>query len=182
MTKRKRPMVLLEAYEKIASHVPRTRLFMVGDGPLKEMVEKQIVEKGLKGRATVASDVSERALDELRHQASIFVLPSASEGISLALLEAMASGTAVIASRNESHAEILQHEKNALLFDLDNSGDLARKMLRVIRSPRLMSRLGKSARGLCETQFSNSSVARLSEDTYDQLLVNRSRKHEMRPG
>jgi colanic acid/amylovoran biosynthesis glycosyltransferase len=166
LDRNKRPLVLIQAFEEVARYVPTATLLMCGEGPLKESVLEEIVKRGLGNRVQLYQSVSPVFLNALRSEAGLFVLPSASEGLSFALLEGMAAGQTVIASRNESHSAVIVDGENGLLFELDNSKDLASKIMAAIADWKLRARLGRSARRLCETRFSNDIVALKLERLY----------------
>lgn len=180
MIERKQPLLLLRAFEIIADQVPAATLVMCGDGPLEDCLRKEVEKKGLQKRVKLLSYASEPTLMDLRSRAGIFVLPSLSEGTSLALLEAMAAGQAVIVSRNESHAAILEHRVNGLFFEVGNAEELAKQILLVMADKELRSRMSKSARHLCETQFSNAIVAKQLEDLYLTALAGSTAELEFR--
>jgi glycosyltransferase involved in cell wall biosynthesis len=179
LTNNKRPLVLVEAFGEVVRRVPEALLLMIGDGPLRESVRKEIIEMGLEERVMLFQNVSPQRVDHLRSQAAIFVLPSASEGLSLALLEAMARGQIIIASRNESHASFLTSE-NGLLFEVDSVQDLARQILLAISDDDLRLRLSSSARHTCETEFSNAVVSPKLESVYREAVQVRARKRAIR--
>jgi glycosyltransferase involved in cell wall biosynthesis len=110
--------------------------------------------------------MSPQSVTALYSQANVFVLPSVSEGLSLALLEAMAAGKAIIASRNESHQAILKHGENSLLFEVDNCEELTMQIVLALTNGRLRYKISESARQLCEKQFSNELVAKELENLY----------------
>jgi glycosyltransferase involved in cell wall biosynthesis len=163
-------MVLIHAFEQVVKRVSTASLVLCGDGPLRKSLEHEIVTKNLKQRVTLLGIVSPDHLNKIRSASVIFVLPSASEGLSLALLEAMAAGQAIIASRNESNAAALEDGKDGLLFELDNWEDLATKILSVIEHKSLRLRLGQNARRHCQEKFSNSIAASQLERLYREAI------------
>jgi glycosyltransferase involved in cell wall biosynthesis len=176
LTTNKRPLILIRAFDEIAREIPTATLLMCGDGPLKQTVEGEIVKRGLEGKVKMFGWVSPRFVNELRSKAGLFVLPSASEGLSVALLEAMAAGQTIIVSQNESHAAVIEDGKNGLLFQLDDSGHLANQIRLAIADKSLRVRLSRSALRLCQTEFSNAVVAKALENVYSgavRLAVHR---------
>jgi glycosyltransferase involved in cell wall biosynthesis len=172
MTNNKRPLLLLQAFEIVSRTYPTATLYMCGDGTQKELLDREIVTRGLTARVKCLSYVSQRTLNQIRTKTALFVLPSASEGLSLALLEAMAAGQTVVASRNASHEAILENGVNALLFEIDDSEELAQLIMLAIRDRALRSRLSRSARSLLEKEFSNIVVAPQLENAYLETLTN----------
>jgi glycosyltransferase involved in cell wall biosynthesis len=78
--------------------------------------------------------------------ADIFVMPSLSEGMSVALLEAMAAGCAVCASDIPANRELIEHETTGLLFESGDEKTLARCLDRLIADGALRNSLGEKAR------------------------------------
>jgi glycosyltransferase involved in cell wall biosynthesis len=171
LTERKRPLLLLQGFQRVLAQVPDAQLIMVGDGPLKDAIVGKIKELGLQLNVTLQSHVSKGHLDRLRAESATFVLPSTSEGLSLALLEAMAAGQAIVASRNESHESVLDHGKTALLFDVDDAQDLASDLTRVLTDKHLRTRISSGARRLCFEAYSNSYAAKQLESLYEQVFA-----------
>jgi glycosyltransferase involved in cell wall biosynthesis len=170
MTQNKRPLVLLKAFDIVAKVIPTATLYLCGKGPQMEAIRREIATRGLAERVKCLSYVNQQTLNRIRAKTTLFVLPSATEGLSLALLEAMAAGQAVIASRNESHATILDNGENALLFEIDDSEELARQIMVAIGDRALRSRISRSAKNLVEKEFSNIVVAERLESIYLRAL------------
>jgi len=170
MTENKRPLLLLRSFEKVSARIADATLTMCGDGPLMEAVQKRILQKQLDGKVRVISHATPRGVIELLSQAEIFVLPSESEGMSFALLEAMASGKTIVASSNESHREVFQDKHGALLFQLDDEQDLAEQIISALTNRHLRSESSHFARELCVREFSNSEVGPRREKIYLEAI------------
>jgi glycosyltransferase involved in cell wall biosynthesis len=82
----------------------------------------------------------------------------------------MSAGKTVVLSRNESHAAVIRDGENGLLFEPDKPQELATQILRAINDDELRSKLSRSARRLCEEQFSNSVVASHLENLYIKAI------------
>ena len=175
MIDRKRPLLLLNAFEKVVMKIQEATLVMVGNGPLLGVVKEEIRRKGLQDRVKLFPHLNwpSHLLEELLFGASVFVLPSLCEGLSYALLEAMACGKVIVASSNESHKEIFQDGNNALLFCLDDEKDLAEKLVLALTSNRLRTRLSRSVRELCISQFSNNEAGPKLEKVYLKAIRGR---------
>ena len=166
MTRNKDPMTLLHAFELIVRSIPSAQLTMCGDGPLMPLVKDEIAKNKLEDKVKALSFVPPESLCEIRSKTPIFVLPSRSEGLSLALLEAMAAGQLIIVSRIPSHISILKDEETALFFDVDDEVGLSRQLQRAISERLLGHKIESAARQLCRNEFSNSVVARKLESIY----------------
>jgi glycosyltransferase involved in cell wall biosynthesis len=176
MTARKRPLLLVRAFARVVAEVPMARLIMVGVGPLKDAVREEVQRRGLIARVKLFPRVTDEFLYQLLGQASVFVLPSVSEGLSLALLEAMAAGKVIVVSANESHREIFRNGCNALMFQPDNEKELVEQLTSALTNDQLGSRLSKSARQLCLREFSNAAIGEKLEMIYLNTILGRSQE------
>jgi L-malate glycosyltransferase len=102
-------------------------------------------------------------------EAQSFILPSRGEGLSNALLEAMAMGLPVIATRVSGTPDVVRNEKDGLLISPESSDALAEAMKRIIFDPALRQQLGQNARRRVEDEFSMEHVARQYSDLYARL-------------
>lgn len=102
-------------------------------------------------------------------EAQSFLLPSRGEGLSNALLEAMAMGLPVIATRVSGTPDVVTNEKDGLLIPLESAEALADAMRRIILDPVLRQKLGQNARRRVEDKFSLEHVARQYSDLYSRL-------------
>jgi len=178
LTERKRPLLLLQGFHQVLAQVPDAELIMVGDGPLRDAVVGKITELGLQRNVRLESRVSKEHLDKLRAKSAIFVLPSTSEGLSIALLEAMAAGQAIVASRNESHESVLDHGETALMFRVDDAQDLASNLTRVITDKNLRATISSGGRRLCIQAYSNSYAAKQLEGLYEKVYADYQAAHQ----
>ncbi len=100
----------------------------------------------------------------------IFVLPSHREGVSLALLEAMAAGLPVIATKVGGLPEVVIHEKTGLLVPAADAEALAQALGRLLEDPSYAKNLGQNARQHVQTYFSIERLGRDINEIYDELV------------
>jgi len=112
--------------------------------------------------------VSGSDLDELRANAALFVLPSELEGLSLALLDAMAAGVCVLASDIPENKEVVANA--GFTFERGNKADLERMLDRLIRAPELRRQAGIRERERIRSEYRWPEIARLIETTYYDVL------------
>jgi glycosyltransferase involved in cell wall biosynthesis len=105
----------------------------------------------------------------------IFVLPSYSEGVSMALLEAMAAGLPVIVSEVGGLPEIVTHGKTGLLVPPRDASALAQSLSQMFDAPEWASSLGEEARRLVQAQFSLERLGRDLNASYDELVERKLR-------
>jgi len=137
---------LIEAFAEVAKVIPEARLILVGDGPLRPAIEKRIRELVLENKVLITGFIPNSQIPKILEKASVFVLPSYGEGLSNALLQAMAAGLPCIVSDIEENREIIQHGVNGLLFPVGDSKALAEALIQVLTDRELASKLGLMAR------------------------------------
>lgn len=136
----------------------RALAVLVGDGSEKAAIEAEAAPAG--GRIRVL--VPREDLAGLYAAADAFFLPSTSEGLSNALLEAMSSGLAPVASRVGGTAETVEDGRTGLLFERDDEAGLAAAIRRVVGEKDLAFELGSRARRkILERYCLDRAVARL---------------------
>ena len=137
---------------------PDSRAALVGDGPERAAVEDVAARSS--GRVTVLP--SREDVGNVYAAADVFVLPSVSEGLSNALLEAMASGLAPLGSRVGGTGETISDGTNGLLFERDDEAGLKAAIRRLDAEAGLAARLGAAARAEVEACYAlDRVVARL---------------------
>ncbi|WP_137285996.1 glycosyltransferase family 4 protein [Halorussus salinisoli] len=100
--------MLLRAFRRVVRHHPDAHLYVAGDGPLREELEGKAVDLGISDRVTFLGYVPDEDLPRAYATADCFVLPTRRlEGFGLATLEALASGTPVVATPVGGTTEIL---------------------------------------------------------------------------
>jgi sugar transferase (PEP-CTERM/EpsH1 system associated) len=126
---------------------------LVGDGPERDALQARIAAAPeLAGRVHFAGDVRNAA--EWLNSFDVFVLPSAFEGISVALLEAMAVGLPCLASDVGGNGEVVVQGETGVLFPADDAGALARLLLDAASDPMRYRTMGQEGRKRVEAKFS----------------------------
>jgi glycosyltransferase involved in cell wall biosynthesis len=158
---------LLEAMTRVLVQQPQTQLLMIGDGPQRPQLSRAAEAMGLSEAVQFLGE--QRDVIGWLDAADGFVFPSLSEGLPLALLEAMAMGKPCVASRIAPHEEIITDWGSGLLVAPRDAGPLAGAMLRVQQQPELARSLGEHARARAR-DFDAASCARRLEALYGELL------------
>ncbi len=159
---------LLEAFAHLRPKHAGVKLVLVGDGPLKSALQSQAAALGILDACTFAPTTA-RVADWLR-SFDIFVLPSLSEALSNALMEAMACGCCVVASRVGGNPELTGENERGLLFNAGDSAQLAAALERLIASPELRAGLAAKAARFIHSGFSLAASARRMGAIYDGLI------------
>jgi glycosyltransferase involved in cell wall biosynthesis len=143
---------LIRAWKMLASRWPTARLWIAGEGPQHRELARQIDELDLQGRVLLAGVFDE--IDELLSAADLFVLPSYEEGMSLALLEAMAAGLPVVAGDIPGNRPLVTDGEQGLLVPPRDAEALAAAIHRMWNEAELAARLGTAARDRASARFS----------------------------
>jgi len=136
--------LLIDAWGEITQRYRRAKLVLVGDGKSRELLEKQARETGVGEAVAFVGKVDDVA--SYLFAADLFVLPSVTEGMSMALLEAMALGLPVVASRVGGTVDVIADRRNGLLFESGDKEGLIRCITSLIASKKLRTELGRAAR------------------------------------
>ncbi len=128
------------------------RLLIIGDGPLRESLQRQAEEWGVSQRSLFLGFRADAAAF-IRH-ADVVIMPSIHEGLPYTLLEAAAAGTPVAVSRVGGLAEVLVDGETALLFPAGSVPDIVACLVRLYADPQLRLRISAAARDTVTTRFS----------------------------
>lgn len=134
---------LIEAFSRLVKTYPGVCLFIAGEGPLRKILEQEIARKRL-DRSVRLLGLRED-IPELMAASDIFVLPSLWEGSPNVILEAMASGLAIVATKVAGVPELIKEGAEGLLASPADSQALTVALERLLKDGRLRARLGQSA-------------------------------------
>jgi len=140
----------------------------IGDGAYRAELERYARSLGLAGRLVFTGFRLDVAA--LLFEVSVSVLPSLSEGLSNVLLESMAVGVPVVATRVGGNPEAVDDEVTGLLVPPRNAPALADAIGRLLADPALAARLGQAGRRRVAERFSVEAMVRATEDLYLSLL------------
>lgn len=162
--------VLLSALARLEAMRPPPLLVLVGGGPEQTNLEAQATALGIGQRVRFVG-----AVDDVRpylRAADCFVLPSRSEGMPLALIEAMAIGLPCVATRVGGSRDLISPGETGLLVEPEDPGELAAALDILLREDRMAAHLGAAARTAVLDRFTlRTEVARYMAVT--QRLVAR---------
>ncbi len=137
--------VLLRAFAIVAPRHPMLRLTIAGGGQLRQKLIALARQLRIGDRTTFAGPLSSVAMDKALRETDVVVLPSRSEGLPLALLEAMAAAKPVIATMAGGIPEMITDNENGLLVRTGEPSEIADALERLIPNAPLRLRLGAAA-------------------------------------
>ena len=146
----------------------RWQLDLVGDGPLRADVERDIVAMGLQDRVRIAGHADD--VGRILAGSDVFVLPSYREGNSNAILEAMLAGIPVVSTHVGGTPMLVGAAGVPLLHEPGDVRALADRLAEMITQPALRRKMGEIMRQRVETYFDIRVVAATYERAYEKLL------------
>jgi L-malate glycosyltransferase len=159
---------LLEAAAIIVKRIPQARFFIAGTGELEGELKRMVQEKGL---VPYVSFLGRRAdVPELLGAMDLMVLPSSSESLPNAVLEAMSCGRAVVASDTGGCGGLIEAGRTGQLVPTRSPEVLAEAIIRLLEQPALREHMGRAARQRAETEFDIHIAVKRLEAIYDELL------------
>jgi glycosyltransferase involved in cell wall biosynthesis len=161
---------LLEACRILADRGLRFECHLVGDGPDQPKLERLAQRLGIAGRLVFRGRMTQTDVRVLMRSAAVVVAPSVPtrdgrrEGIPVALMEAMASGRPVVASRLSGIPELVEHGVSGLLAEPRDARGLADAIGQILADPDLGERYGWAGRAMIEQEFDlEGTAARLAK-------------------
>jgi len=158
----------LDVHREVIRQFPTSQLLIVGEGPERMTLERHGERLGI-GRSVswlgYREDVS-----EIYRRLTLLLIPSRSEGLPNVALEAMGHGVPVVATSVGGIPELVTDGENGLLARPDNTGELAQKVLSILKDPSLQRRLGQRARQQMASRFSLEIRVRALAGIYRRVL------------
>jgi glycosyltransferase involved in cell wall biosynthesis len=170
LTERKGCLVLLEAFALAAQKCtePGPLLCFLGDGPQRAALEERARALGIAG--SVRFDGFHEDPWRYLQAADVLALASFVEGLPNALLEGMACGLPVVATRLGGSVDVIQHDVTGLLVPSGDAPAMGEALARVMGDPGLRARLGKAANERIREGFTLDAIAPLYLDLYRRAL------------
>ncbi len=156
---------LIKAFNDLCGTHPDYRLVIIGTGPLKARLEKQIAPEAV-GKVLFLGSIPNQLLPRYISMADVFVRPSLSEGLGISFLEAMACETSVIATNVGGIPDFITNEETGLFCKVGNPKDIAEKIERLMNDSDLAQRIGKNGRALIEKDYQWTGIAEKYQHTY----------------
>lgn len=158
---------LLDAFASLDQSAIRIELVLVGDGPCRAALERRSQAADLAGRVHLLGERSDVAT--LLKGLDVYVLPSIAEGISNTILEAMATGLPVVATRTGGNPELVEDGVTGALVPIRNPAALAAALHAYVTNPRLRRLHGQAGRRRATDEFALERMASRYGDLYLSL-------------
>jgi glycosyltransferase involved in cell wall biosynthesis len=169
-TSTKNHAFLLAAWSKVAREEPCAHLLLIGDGQLKQSMERRIRVENIPNVHFLGfrGDVP-----RLLQSADILVLPSRREGLPRSIMEAMAAGKPVVATDVRGNRDLVGNGVTGILVKLGDVVGLAQAILQLIHDPELRLRMGEAGREKMQAYSLDHVIKEMSEIYARYLSSNR---------
>lgn len=148
---------ILRAAKEIVGEFPLAEFHLVGDGPDRQALESLTDALHIRDKVSFHEYCTE--MPAVYSEMDLFVLPSTSEGMPLALLEAMAAGKPVVVSRVGAIPQVVVHEQTGLLVEPADVDGLREALRRYLCDPEFASRMGENGARAVKCRYSSTSMA-----------------------
>lgn len=155
----KGPEVLLDAFRRLSANETNLKLVFVGKGDLETPLRRRSQRWGLANRVVFAGWRDD--IPEVLSSFDIFVLPSRNEGMGRVLVEAMAAGRPIIASKVGGIPSLVENGKTGLLVPPGDAAALVRSLEWMLQNPDDARRMGRRGRGRCRGFSTESMVSKI---------------------
>jgi glycosyltransferase involved in cell wall biosynthesis len=161
--------ILLDAWPRVLAAIPGAALTLIGEGPERTALENQAARLEISSSVKMPG-IAEDPVSTLRAH-DLFVLPSREEGMSIALLEAMALGMPIVASAIPGNRGLIRDGIDGVLFEPENPEALASAIVEAWTNPANGLAMGCAARRRIIEDFSIAAVARRHLDLFARLTA-----------
>lgn len=153
LTPAKCQVLLVQACARLRDAGLSFHLKMVGAGPDRERIEREVMQHKLQSHITMTGALNQQEVKQAFAQADVFVLPSLAEGIPVVLMEAMCSGVPCVSTPVNGIPELIEHGVTGLLATPGDVDSLSTQLERLLRNPELRQTLAEAARQKVTTSF-----------------------------
>lgn len=173
---RKGVLHLIKAMQKVTRQVPDSVLLCIGGVPAWlgstdywAYLKQAVKQADLEDKIILSDRIPNQELPNFYSLASVFVLPSYYEAFAKVVLEAMACGKPVVASKKGGLEEAIENGKSGFTFDFGNVDQLADAIITIMQDEKLAKNMGEIGRRRVERDFTWTAVANRIEAVYDQV-------------
>jgi glycosyltransferase involved in cell wall biosynthesis len=164
----KRIEMLIDAVEILHRTACKLHLTVVGGGQTEQQFRKIIAERDMRDVIKITGRIDSKKMPEVYRQNDIFISASIQEGMSNAMLEAMASGLPIVTTRCEGLSELI--DGNGLIVEQDNVKEIAKAIKRLADNPELYKQMSSAARKQAE-KFNWANIAESYIQQYRKIIT-----------
>ena len=166
---------LIDSMQDISRYDSRAKLLVIGAGPYEKTLRERAYSKGVEEYVEFLGPMSTSDIARYYNFADIFILPSLStktgtEALGLSLLEAMASGCAVIGTSIGGIPFVIKDGHNGLLVKQKDSKELTKAIITLLKDKKKSQKLGNNAAGFVRKNYSLEKISKDFIKLYKELL------------
>ena len=155
---------LLCAFKKVINEVSRVKLLIIGDGELKDYLVKYAHDLKITQKVKFLGNRFD--VPDLLKTMDVFVISSLSEGFSIALLEAIASGIPVVATNVGGNAEIIEHGVSGLLVPPKDPNEISKMIVSLLKNKEMAKKIGERGQRKVRADFSFEKMKEKYQSVY----------------
>jgi len=164
---------LISAIPEVLENVPSAKFVLVGDGELRDELEQQALSLGVKD--SVIFTGLRHDVPELLAMSDLFVLSSINEGMGRVLVEAMAVGLPVVATKVGGVPDVVVDGETGILVPSENSKVLAGAIMRLLKDENMRRRMGEAGRRRVNPAFGVEAMVGKIANVYEELIKRKIR-------
>lgn len=161
---------LIDFAKYVCEKRPDVRFIICGEGPLLKSMRLKALKTGLQQKIVFLGYVDRKRLIKLYQNAALLVQPSAHEGLSTVVLEAMSCGLPVVAFDIPGNRQIISSGSDGILVNSKSPNSMAESILKLLNDERLRKCIGKEARATIEGHYSWQKIADRISECYKELI------------
>ncbi len=166
LVRQKGPLVLIDAIKHVKKKFPNITLFLVGEGDLKEEIRRIIIRSGLTDNIFLVGTIPRGHLLQYYSLCDVFVLPTFMEAFGNSIVEAMACGKPVIATRIGGIPEIIIDKINGIFVEPGNPDSLAKHIEELLADKKLYNGISSKSRTSIANKFSWDKLVQMYKNCY----------------
>lgn len=166
--------VAIDSFPIIARSIPRARLVICGNGPMKSRLKEQSRSLGIEGAVDFKGSIPIEQIPSYYEAADVVVVPSIKEALGIVNLEAMSMMKPVVASRVGGIPEVVINNETGLLVPPSDPASLAEAVIKLCADPETADRFGRNGRRLVGERFTWERIAGETERVYAEVLRRKS--------
>ncbi len=171
-SEQKNPLEWVRIAGRVGRQLPECRFLLVGDGPMRSLVEAELDKERLAERTIITG--LRRDVPRLLSAMDVFLLTSLWEGLPRVIPQSLAMGIPVIAGRADGITDVISDGQNGYLCNPGDQDGLASRCLELLKDPALRLTMGERGRELVVREFDIENMVVQITELYNELLL---RKH-----
>ena len=169
----KRVDLLIKSFHILLKYFTNLQLIIAGDGPERDNLIKLTEKLKISNKVLFLGFISHDQLNSLYNVADIYVLTSEQEGLSLSLLEALATTVPVISTNIVGNPEVIIHKETGLLFEPGNVDQLVNNLKYVLDNPDKAEIIGNNARKYIISNYNTHKIMKKLRNHFNHILQNK---------